>query len=255
MNNTQLLTRYQGVITGSQAPEPRDQRLLMASDGDLKVYYAPFEYVNASARIALVGITPGPTQMRNALTEARRVLLSGGTPAEALRLAKDKASFSGEPMRSNLVKQLNDWGVHQWLGLTDSKDLFGSAASLVHYTSLLRYPVFNGDEDYRGNPDMLSQRTLDRFLRENFVQEVNQLKDAVFLSLGPAVARVLNALIDRGVLEPHRVISGMLHPSPNCTYRINYLVGDRTSPIPHATNPQPYDHGRQWFQARHLRAG
>lgn len=52
----------------------RDGRLLMDSDGAVKIYYAPFEYINPEARIVLVGITPGPTQMVNANNEARQAL-------------------------------------------------------------------------------------------------------------------------------------------------------------------------------------
>jgi hypothetical protein len=44
----------------------------------------------------------------------------------------------------------------------------------------------------------------------------------------------------------------LLHPSPNCTYRIDYLVGDRAKAIPHATNPLPYDAGRAAFKKVYL---
>lgn len=44
-------------------PTVRDNRLLMDKDGDVSIYCAPFEYINPHARIVLVGITPGPTQM------------------------------------------------------------------------------------------------------------------------------------------------------------------------------------------------
>lgn len=33
--------------------------------------------------------------------------------------------------------------------------------------------------------------------------------------------------IQERVLNPERVIGGMLHPSGNCTYRINYLIPHR----------------------------
>ncbi|MEF8747353.1 MAG: hypothetical protein V5B31_05795 [Candidatus Accumulibacter propinquus] len=76
----------------------------------MKIYYAPFEYINPSARIVLVGITPGPTQMVNANNEARRVLLAGKTFSEAIQAAKGVGAFSGEPLRTNLINQLNHWG-------------------------------------------------------------------------------------------------------------------------------------------------
>lgn len=47
---------------------------------------------------------------------------------------------------------------------------------------------------------------------------------------------MLDRLIQERVLNPDRVIAGMLHPSGNCTYRINYLIGDRSALVPHATS-------------------
>jgi hypothetical protein len=51
----------------------------MDASGDVKIYYAPFEHINPSARIVLVGITPDPTQMANTNNEARRALQTGKT--------------------------------------------------------------------------------------------------------------------------------------------------------------------------------
>ena len=252
--NTRLFEKFASVLCDSRPPTIRDSRLLMEADGDVKIYYAPFEYINPKVRIALVGITPGPTQMLNANNEARRVLRDGKTSSEAIQAAKDIGAFSGEPMRSNLVKQLNHWGFHEWLGLSDSAELFTTPLHLMHTTSLLRYPVFIKDDDYRGTPNMTKHPLLRRYLLENFVAEVNNLSDALFIGLGPQVQRVLDRLIQEEVLKPSRVIRGMLHPSGNCTYRINYLIGDRRSPIPHATNPVPYDQGRLAFRERFINA-
>ena len=119
-------------------------------------------------------------------------------------------------------------------------------------TSLLRYPVFVRDEDYRGTPDMTKHPLLRKYLVEHFAAEVEKLKDAVFVGLGPHVQKTLERLIQERVLQADRVIGGMLHPSGNCTYRINYLIGERREPIPHATNPLPYDEGRRAFQERYL---
>jgi len=252
--NTRLIERFAPVLCGSRAPVVRDPGLLMDGSGPVKVYYAPFEYINPHARIVLVGITPGPTQMVNANNEARRVLLAGKSNEDAIQAAKSVGAFSGEPLRSNLINQLNHWGFHNWLGLGDSAELFSSARHLVQTTSLLRYPVFVNDDDYRGAPDMTKHPILHRYLLENFAAEVEHLKGAVFVGLGPLVQKVLNRLGQEGAINTDRVIGGMLHPSGNCTYRINYLVGDRTAPVPHATNPAPYDQGRRAFRARFLAA-
>ena len=39
-----------------------DPRLLLWEDGALSVYYAPWDWVNTSAKVMLVGITPGAYQ-------------------------------------------------------------------------------------------------------------------------------------------------------------------------------------------------
>ncbi len=243
-----LFQRYASVLTDRVPPSVRDPRLLIAQDGRLKVYYAPFEHVNTAARIVLVGITPGPTQMVNANSAARQALLRGLGTDEAIMRAKLTASFSGEPMRSNLVGELNHWGVSQWLGLDNAARLFGDHAHLVQSTSLLRYPTFVADEDYRGSPDMTRNVFLKSFLYEHFVNEVAELPNALFFSLGPKVQRVLEQLVQESRVTADRVVTGLLHPSPNNTYRIKYLLGDRREPVPHMTNPATYDAGRAKFR-------
>ena len=247
--NLDLFEKFAPILKSPLPPVVRDQRLIMASEGDVKVYYAPFEYLNPEARVVLVGITPGPTQMINANVAAREALLGGMTSLEAVREAKHTGAFSGEPLRTNLISQLNHWGVHEWLKLKDSAELFSSARHLVQTTSLLRYPTFVKDDDYRGNtPNMTKHPLLRKMLMDYFVAETHNMSKAIFVSLGPTVQKVFDVLIDEGVLDGNQVIGGMLHPSGNCTYRINYLVGNRSEPTPHATNPQPYDAGRRLFR-------
>ncbi len=251
---TDLIEKYAPILCETTPPAIRDPRLLIDASGEVKIYYAPFEYINPRARIVLVGITPGPTQMVNANNEVRRALQAGKPSTEAVQAAKSVGAFSGEPLRSNLIKQLNHWGFHKWLGVRDSADLFSTSRHLVQATSLLRYPVFVKDNDYRGSPDMTKHPLLRKYLMENFAAEVEELKDAVFVGLGPQVQKVLGRLIQEGALNSDRVIGGMLHPSGNCTYRINYLIGDRSDPVPHATNPEPYDQGRRKFRERFVTA-
>lgn len=70
--NTELLEKFAPVLISPSAPVVRDSRLLMDSEGEVAIYYSPFEYINPKAKIVLVGITPGPTQMVNANNVARR---------------------------------------------------------------------------------------------------------------------------------------------------------------------------------------
>jgi hypothetical protein len=190
--------------------------------------------------------------MVNANNEARRSLMSGKSAQDTMRAAKDTAAFSGQPMRSNLIKQLNHWGVNRWLGISDATAMFSTDRQLVQTTSLLRFPTFVNDKDYRGQPDMIKTPLLKKHLLDYFVSEVSELDNAIFLGLGPMAQNILNRLIISGVVEDNRIIGGMLHPSGNNTYRITYLTGSRGGPIPHATNPRPYDDGRRAFRDRFL---
>ena len=56
---------------------------LLDTEGALRVYYAPFDVVNVSARVCIVGITPGWQQMEIAFRVSRRELLRGATPEQA----------------------------------------------------------------------------------------------------------------------------------------------------------------------------
>jgi hypothetical protein len=77
-----------------------------------------------------VGITPWKAQADIALTEAQRALVEGLPVPEVLRRAKLAAAFAGKA-RLRLISLLNHIGLHQWLGLRSSEDLFGEAADLL----------------------------------------------------------------------------------------------------------------------------
>ncbi|WP_164504338.1 hypothetical protein [Nitrosomonas sp. HPC101] len=59
---------------------------------------------------------------------------------------------------------------------------------------------------------MTKHPLLRKYLLEHFAAEVEELKDAVFVGLGPQVQSVLDRLIQERVLNPDRVIGGMLPP-------------------------------------------
>ncbi|WP_446810585.1 hypothetical protein ACH50O_03080 [Methylomonas sp. 2BW1-5-20] len=72
---TDKFEKYRSVIENS--PQLNDKskpmkELLLWEDSkmNLECYYAPFDYINVDAKIILVGITPGATQMNKALNTA-----------------------------------------------------------------------------------------------------------------------------------------------------------------------------------------
>ena len=164
----------------------------------LSCYYAPFDYVNAHARLILVGITPGRTQMNRALNAARLALSAGTSMSEAVRKVKREGSFSGA-MRSNIVNTLNRLGYHTKLGVTCASQLWGTDDHLVHFCSLLKYPVFLAGNDYNGKPKAHKDVNLHKMLLEGFAADLKLLpRDAILLPLGETVLESIVALKSAG---------------------------------------------------------
>jgi len=201
-----------------------DEALLLARDGELSQRWAPFDHVPATARLAIVGITPGREQANNALRAFAEGLRKGQDTAAALRHAKLAGSFSG-PMRANIVNMLDSIGLHARLGVTSCAALFDPAAELVHFTSALRYPVFVGGANYNGTPDMLRTLSLRSTVETFLAAEARLLPDALWLPLGPKPAAALEHLVAMGALRADRVLTGMPHPSGANAERISFFLG------------------------------
>lgn len=221
--------------------DPCASNLLMAQDGPVAVYYAPFEWVNPHARVVLVGITPGKTQAANALGEAKRAALERVTDAEVLRRAKSTGAFSGA-MRPNLVSLLNAVGLHNWLGLTSCSDLFGQSTGLLQTASVLQFPVFLNGENYNGTPAPTRHPLLREMVMQHFGQMCAELSEAVFVPLGPVPTKVLAWLATQGVIAPNRVLEGLPHPSGANAERIKYFLGEKKrSDLSNKTDPDKLD--------------
>ena len=234
----------------------RDKRLpkefLLHAEGDLSVFYAPVDYVNTQARVAICGITPGLQQALLAFVEVKKQLIAGMTFEDALKQVKKKASFGG-PMRAQLVSMLDHICVNQKLGIESCKQLFDTHAHLVHCTSALRYPVFVNGDNYRGKPNMLSidllRRQIDKGLVEEFgglAKEFGKLpKNCIYIPLGPIVAEALSYLVSKGVIESSKVLDGMPHPSGANAERIKYFIGEKSKEsLSQKTNPSKIDEAK-----------
>lgn len=248
--DTSLFEKYSDAIL-TAGNEVLDPRLLMAHDNRISIYYAPFDAVNKDARLVLVGITPGKTQMRNAIVEARRHLTTGSaSPMAALTAAKAIGGFSG-PMRANLVALLDRIGVAAALDLSSSAELFGAARPLLQTTSVLPFPVFVDGEDYRGTPDPVSHPLLRSQIETHFRPLVESLPTAAFVPLGPVPTKVLSWMVGQGALTAERVLEGLPHPSLQNAERINYFLGRKgREQLSAKTNAQRLDSARRNLEDR-----
>jgi hypothetical protein len=180
---------------------------------ELAIYYAPFEYVNRAAKVVLIGITPGWTQMEIAYREANRSLRAGLSVEEVLKRTGDQATFSGMT-RTNLVKMLDGIGMAEELEIRSCSLLFDRASHLVHTTSAVRHPVFVNGGSYSGYwPDMTRQPVLRRYITEILADELQSMPFALVIPLGKAVSSAVRLLIDNNALDGERCLQNFPHPS------------------------------------------
>lgn len=218
-----LFARFAPAIRSYEG-NPQSRDLLLASEGPLECFYAPFDWVNPSARLVVVGITPGRVQADNALREAKAQLLQGRGNDEALRAAKRTGAFSGA-MRPNLVTMLDHIGVAGWLGLGSCSDLFGAAADQLQSTSVLPFPIFLNGQNYNGTPDPMRSDLLRSLVLQYFVPLLRALPNAAYVPLGPVPSAVMGWLVHEGHIEQRKVLAGLPHPSGANAERIAYFVG------------------------------
>ncbi len=218
------------------------KELLLTSEGNLETFYAPFDHINAGARIVLCGITPGFQQASRALEEACRQLRQGATMEQAKVAAKATASFAG-PMRSNLINMLDHVGVQRLLNIDSCARLFDSHRHLVHYTSALRYPVFVDGQNYSGSPAMLTRSSLRRQVETHLAEEIRLLgPQCLYVPLGPKVAEVFQYLQTNGLLKSEQILDGLPHPSGANAERISYFLGNKSREmLSTKTNPAALD--------------
>jgi hypothetical protein len=244
-----LLPRFAEIIAASSQAEIQSDpslgsRLVLDRQGSFCVTYAPFDHVNRSARVVLVGITPGRQQAVNALLEARRQLVAGRDVDAASKAAKETASFSG-PMRQTLVEMLDHVGLNRCLDVKSCQELFGTHAGLVHYTSALRYPVYLKGANYSGSPKVISHPMLRQYVSEYLAAEARQLPDAVWIPLGPWSAAALLMLASEGKIDQSKILDGLLHPSPANAERSAYFLRRKTKAhLSVKTNPDLIDTAR-----------
>ena len=187
-------------------------RFALASGTGFAVHYAPFDHVNAQARVVLVGLTPGWQQTRLAFETARDRLRAGDSDDRVLWAVKQRASFAG--MRKRLAQWLDGIDVDRALGLASTAELFDHRAELLQTTSAVRYPVFcSGDKNWSGTNPPITEPALRDLVRGVLQPELRSLPDALVVPLGVAVQTGLRDLVDRGELGPDRCLFGFPHPS------------------------------------------
>ena len=135
---------------------------LVNKDGNIEIYYAPFDYINSKAKIVIVGITPGLQQM----TQSFQVIKDG----KSLKEVKDLSSFKGS-MRTTLIKYMDELKINKILKIKSCESLFNLDSKYLHTTSLVKYPVFDKGKNYSG-ANILKKKILLEFIEKKFSKRI-----------------------------------------------------------------------------------
>ncbi|WP_417517889.1 hypothetical protein [Marinobacter sp.] len=222
------------------------KELLLSENGRYATYYAPFDFVNESAKVVICGITPGIQQATIAIKEAQEALEQGLPADEVLKRAKHSASFAGA-MRRNLAEMMDLIGLQHWLSVDSCEDLFQTRQNLVHFTSALRNPVLDQGLNFSGGRAMISNSYLWGQIQTQLVEEIRSLPDdCVFITLGQGVDAVFEKLANGGVVERNRVLSGLPHASGANAERIAYFCQRKErGQLSNKTNADKLDAARE----------
>ena len=180
-----------------------NNKFLINKEANIKIYYAPFDYVNSKAKIMIVGITPGLQQM----LQSFQVINDG----KSLKEVKDLSSFKGS-MRTTLVKYLDKLKVNKKLKIKSCESLFNKDSKHLHTTSLVKYPVFDKGKNYSGS-NILKKKMLIEFIEKNFLKELKTLKKTIIIPLGNTVSSTIEYLNSKYNLKLTCFLKGFPHPS------------------------------------------
>jgi len=202
---------------------------LMNTEANLSMYYAPHnEYVNTEAHIVLVGLTPGWNQMQTAYTQLLNSLKEEKQIEKLLQDAKLTARFSGS-MRHNLISMLNELELTKVLPISSTEELFSTNHTLLHTTSIIKYPVFYNGANYTGyRPTIHQSNLLKTYAYQKFPEELKQLKNkTLIIPLGKAVENALYQLPE----SKHMFIHGFPHPSGANGHRVKQFKQNKADLI------------------------
>lgn len=206
-------------------PEESDvlnRRFRLGREGRLEAFYAPLHGVNHDARIVIVGLTPGLSQMLVAFREARALLVEGWRPPGIYHEIRRRMAFAGT-MRRNLIEMLDRIGVAERLDLASTTALFDDASDLLHSTSTLRFPVLRDRRNYSGSPSLKHSQLLTSMAAANLVPELDKLPIALIVPLGRAVE---GALAHLGIDQSRKMLHGFPHPSGGNGHRTSQFKSE-----------------------------
>ncbi len=198
----------------------------------IEILWAPFDFVNRNARIAIVGVTPGPNQARRSYKAVRLAVAKGNDPRANLERIKAEASFRGDVIEPNLKSLLEHSGLAERAGIEDIDNLWTEEAGKVHFTSTIRYPTFINGELFNNQIASLKHPELRKYVETCLAEELANLPtDADIVALGQKGPRIVRHAAKAAGIDPERVVA-LPHPSGSATGAVrDFLSKKKTKSV------------------------
>lgn len=205
--------------------------MILDADRHHRLYYVPFEHANLGAKLVVVGITPGPSQLELAIQTVQR---SKALSAAQLQLeVKRQAAFGAASMRPNLIRMLSHFQVARRLGVVAESDLWGSGWSTFQATSVVPHAAFELKSDgtekmFNGKfSEVLTSPVLKRCFETHFLPLVKTMNEsALWVGLGPTPRAALEWCAAQGLLRREQV-AAFAHPSTSAGSQVGYFLRQR----------------------------
>lgn len=218
--------RFVDVIRRLGADGKSSRDLVLGVNDRYRLQYIPFEHINRTAHLVIVGITPGPNQLELAYRETQRLLEAEKAEEELLVEVKKIGAFGGPAMRPNLLKMLRHFRFEKFLGIDDVESLWSDNAHMLHSTSVVPHAAFKAERMFAGGFDEVMDSPLLRECFEDcFVTSVREMRDdALFIGLGPCPRDALEWCIRNGHVRKEQVLGAFCHPSTSGGTKTRYYL-------------------------------
>lgn len=219
----------------------------LGENGKYQLQYTPFEHVNRQAKLVIVGITPGNTQLDLAYAKAQGLLKANRPQDEILIEIKKAGAFGGSAMRPNLLKLLRHFRFEKLLGISDVETLWTTNANLLHSTSVVPHAAFKAGKMFSGSfQDVLNSPLLKQCFLDCFVPSAKEMRpDALFVGLGPCPQAALEWCVSNGILRRDQVMGSFCHPATTSGSATKFYLREVT--VDSLKPKDPVRHRTEWL--------
>jgi hypothetical protein len=222
--------RYRDVIDRRGEAAVRSGETLFSASGQDEVYYIPFEWTNPDAKLVVVGITPGPTQLELAYRTASSKIKVGLDEEGILKAAKMHGAFGGATMRPNLIRMMAHFGFADLFGVDRVEDFWGHSAGVFMGTSVVPHAAFRRGKPFAGSfEDIMKSTALTECFLYDFVPSLKDIPaTARFVALGDTPLQALSWCVRNGHLMEEQVMGAFAHPSTSGGSAVDAYLGVKT---------------------------